>query len=257
MVECPICKTVNVESASTCRTCGRTLSRQEQYRVRQGKSVWFWAGVFLLSISSLFWLILVIGMTTDPGDTGDIISGGIMVSLIPIAMGIYALKRARKSQAIPGRPFSSGPAIPSETGVERPRPETDQSTLDVAKDNEGRAVIAKHKVWLGGFWHLWPLSAKTLCVTDGGVYVEEKLNVPYGSVVDIALRVLGGACVLLRYTGESGRQKELMIVPQRSGSETMGNPNKGIKLYGDVVKGSAYRIRQRPHKKLCSNTQSV
>jgi hypothetical protein len=65
----------------------------------RGRRVWFWVAAALLTISALFWLILIFIMIDEPGDTGSIILTGVLLTGIPIGIGIYCLRRGRKAPA--------------------------------------------------------------------------------------------------------------------------------------------------------------
>ena len=63
------------------------------------RRAWFWVGVTLLSISALFWLILV--LATEPEvDMGENVIGGVIITVIPIGIGIYGVMHGRKAPAV-------------------------------------------------------------------------------------------------------------------------------------------------------------
>ena len=62
------------------------------------RRIWFWAGVVLLTLSALFWLFLVIGMATDPQDLADMITGGAVLTIIPVGIAIYGVLWGGKSR---------------------------------------------------------------------------------------------------------------------------------------------------------------
>jgi len=52
----------------------------------------------LLSISALFWLMLMLGTAVTPEiDLISVIAGGVLFTFIPIGLGIYCVRRGRKS----------------------------------------------------------------------------------------------------------------------------------------------------------------
>ena len=114
-MECPACKSINPEPASFCTNCGQDLRTYGRRHAGKRRSVWFWIGAVLLAISSWFWLLLIIAMAADPEDSLDLIVGGAIFSVIPIAIGIYCVKRGQRPQAMGDQPFPSGPGpVPSE-----------------------------------------------------------------------------------------------------------------------------------------------
>jgi hypothetical protein len=61
------------------------------------KSLWFWVGVGLLSISALWWLLLVFtAVGNHEVDIGDILIIGAITTIIPIALGILGVWRGKK-----------------------------------------------------------------------------------------------------------------------------------------------------------------
>ena len=66
----------------------------------QKKRLWFWVGVALLSISALWWLMLIFTAVVDPEDIGDTILGGVVTTVVPIGIGIYGVRRGRKALAV-------------------------------------------------------------------------------------------------------------------------------------------------------------
>ena len=57
----------------------------------------FWVGVILLSISALFWLILIWGVTANSEGIGDTVLAGVIFTTIPVGIGIYCVRRGRKA----------------------------------------------------------------------------------------------------------------------------------------------------------------
>lgn len=60
-------------------------------------SAWFWVGVSLLSISALWWLILIILV---PEDIGGAVLTAVLTTALPIGIGIYGVRRGRKALAV-------------------------------------------------------------------------------------------------------------------------------------------------------------
>ena len=195
------------------------------------KSLWFWIGTLLLSASALLWLFLIIAIAVDPEDIGATIGGGVLLTGIPIGIGIYGVTRRRKA-------------------------------TDAAKEStESRALPAKQKVLLGGFWHTWPRIPKELSLTDRGISIKGKLNLPYSSLAEISGEHFPAA-VYLQYRDERGRHRGVKIIPYHSWNEFLASPIKGLKLYSDIATalraGSGqHRIKQRPVKKLMNLAQQL
>ena len=63
---------------------------------RGRRTIWLWVGVILLSISALFWLILIIAIVADPENAGHKILGGLLFSIILIGVGIYSVRRGKR-----------------------------------------------------------------------------------------------------------------------------------------------------------------
>ena len=71
----------------------------------QKRGLWFWVGVTLLSISALWWLMLI----SVGDDIGDAVLAGVVTTVVPIGIGIYCVRRGRKELAI-GMVRASEPA---------------------------------------------------------------------------------------------------------------------------------------------------
>ena len=57
------------------------------------------SGIAILAIVGVFWALLIIGIVIDPTDAGSVIIGAIVITGLPVALGIYLLRRGRsKSQ---------------------------------------------------------------------------------------------------------------------------------------------------------------
>ena len=57
----------------------------------QKRGVWFWVGVVLLSISALLWLLFILSLIAEPENVGYTLLGAVLVTIIPIGIGIYAV----------------------------------------------------------------------------------------------------------------------------------------------------------------------
>lgn len=66
------------------------------YYVVRGRSVWFWVGVALLSLSTLFWFAIVIAIFGPPEGAGSI-GSGLAFSIIPVAIGLYCIIHGRRA----------------------------------------------------------------------------------------------------------------------------------------------------------------
>ncbi len=64
----------------------------------QKRSGWFWVGVSLLSLSALFWLIVILIIVIE-GDGAGVVFG-VICTAIPVGIGIYSVRRSRKAQDI-------------------------------------------------------------------------------------------------------------------------------------------------------------
>ena len=118
--KCPMCGAKNPRKRMTCIECGALLtfeavdqrpskvpqesapnlsSTMKQTTTRR-KGVWFWLGVILLSVSALFWLILISIMIDNGEDIGLYILTGVLLTVVPIGIGIYGVRRGRKTRTI-------------------------------------------------------------------------------------------------------------------------------------------------------------
>ena len=243
------------------------------------RGAWFWIGTVLLTLGALFWMLLIWAVADDPEDTVDSIIGGMILTIIPMTIGIYAIHRDRKRRrAEAGTPTMAQAVVlfHSTVGVIRDTEGTrsaevlddvppagdhaseplDAPPVDLV-DVDGQVlgtVVAKHKVYSGGSWISWRRPAKTLYVTDRGLSIERELNVPYKSGVEISLTAPSGHCVL-RYLDEHGRHKKFQFGPKHS----LGSQAWGLRgdLYSDIVKASGYGIPQRLSKKLIEYAEDL
>lgn len=60
------------------------------------KSAWFWVGVALLSISALWWILLMLSVENK----GDAVLAGAITTFIPIGIGIYGVWHGRKAPVV-------------------------------------------------------------------------------------------------------------------------------------------------------------
>ena len=99
----------------------------------QKRSGWFWVGVGLLSLSALWWLVLILVVIIGHEDAFDTFLGGVVITIIPIGIGIYGIRRGRKAQAVEVQPGSEPAA--------KPVRETRQSHVGLIKDTQSEIVI--------------------------------------------------------------------------------------------------------------------
>ena len=117
---CPTCRAKNSKERTVCAECGTPLdlgrvdgrltevpperkpNLPSTMRQSTGwkRRVWFWVGVTLLSISALWWFIIVIIIAEEPEEAAGIIAFGLILSVIPIAIGVYCVRRGRKASAV-------------------------------------------------------------------------------------------------------------------------------------------------------------
>lgn len=64
----------------------------------KGRRAWFWVGVILLVISALWWLILILASE----GIGDTILAGVVTTVVPIAIGIYGIRRGSRLRPVEG-----------------------------------------------------------------------------------------------------------------------------------------------------------
>lgn len=55
-----------------------------------------WIGIVMLSISALFWMMLIITIVAEPEEPGDVILSGLVLSNIPLGVGIYYVRRGKR-----------------------------------------------------------------------------------------------------------------------------------------------------------------
>ena len=63
---------------------------------RGKRIIQLWIGIVLLSISALFWMILMIVIVAEPEKAGDVILSGLVLSKIPLGLGIYYVRCGKR-----------------------------------------------------------------------------------------------------------------------------------------------------------------
>jgi len=137
----PSCGTRNDKERVTCVDCGTLItSETDDERTTEvsqkdkpnlastmkqsaiwKRRTWFWVGVTLLSISALWWLIIAVIMAEEPEDVAATIGVGLLLSAVPIGIGIYCVVRSRKAQdaqTARAHETTSGPVV--EKAAKRP-----------------------------------------------------------------------------------------------------------------------------------------
>lgn len=99
----------------------------------KGRRAWFWIGVILLSVSALWWILLIVSV----GDKGDAFLTGVITTVVPIGIGIYGIMRSRKAQAVEVQ-LGSEPAV-------KPVQET-QHRLGLTKESKSE-ILMKMPWW--------------------------------------------------------------------------------------------------------------
>lgn len=145
------------------------------------KSAWFWVGVALLSISALWWLILIPIMIDEPGDTGWVILTGVLFTAIPIGIGIYCVRRG--SRLKPVRGVSSEQTFVThdiETiDIDRERIATKRPVVEKAKETkptrlkEGMNKGSKPKRYIGQCTNHPDAYAVETCIHCGKIICAE------------------------------------------------------------------------------------
>jgi hypothetical protein len=57
--------------------------------------IWLWMGIILLSISALIWMTLIIAIVAELEGVGHVILSGSVLTIIPVATGIYFVRRGK------------------------------------------------------------------------------------------------------------------------------------------------------------------
>ena len=63
---------------------------------RRKRIIRLWIGIVLLSVSALFWLMLIIAIASEAEEVDHVIISGLVLSSIPLGVGIYYVKRGRR-----------------------------------------------------------------------------------------------------------------------------------------------------------------
>ena len=58
--------------------------------------IWLWMGIILLSISAFIWMMLIIAIVAELEGGGHVILSGLVLTIIPVAAGIYSVGRGRR-----------------------------------------------------------------------------------------------------------------------------------------------------------------
>jgi hypothetical protein len=82
-------------------------------------------GVILLVISGLFWLLLILGMSDADQSLGDALLGGLIISAIPIGIGVSLVRGRSVSEGAPSADSladltSASPSAVDLSGVDTP-----------------------------------------------------------------------------------------------------------------------------------------
>lgn len=60
--------------------------------------IWFWIGITLLSASALWWLCVIISLAADPEGADVVILVHVLLTAIPVGIGIYGIRRGKRQQ---------------------------------------------------------------------------------------------------------------------------------------------------------------
>ena len=55
-----------------------------------------WIGIVSLSVSALLWIMLFIAIVAEPEEVGQVIISGLVLSSIPLGVGIYYVRRGKR-----------------------------------------------------------------------------------------------------------------------------------------------------------------
>lgn len=66
--------------------------------VGRKRGAWFWTGVILLTISALLWLVIILLIVSKGDGAGALV--GVLFTAIPIGIGIYGIRRGRKTPTV-------------------------------------------------------------------------------------------------------------------------------------------------------------
>ena len=67
-----------------------------KYSRRRRRNIWIGVGIILLSISALFWLIVVAAVVARVQDASSMIFAGLLLSIVPIGVGIYCVWHGKR-----------------------------------------------------------------------------------------------------------------------------------------------------------------
>ena len=110
----------------------------------KGRRSWFWAGVVLLSISALFWLIIILVIVSKGDGAGALV--GVLFTAVPIGIGSYGIRRGRKK-----------PSVEMQLGTE-PAFTTQQAVQPMPRINS-HALADRHPT---GYFQRYPLYLKCI-----------------------------------------------------------------------------------------------
>jgi len=91
-----------------------------RYLPRWKGNTWSWVGISILTLCALWWLIIGLVMATSPRSITDTIIFGILVSIVPVGLGIFCIirgKRIEKLRVAKARTKQDKKAPPSEDGI--------------------------------------------------------------------------------------------------------------------------------------------
>lgn len=63
---------------------------------RRKRIIRLWIGIVLLSVSALLWMMLIIAIASEAEEVGHVIISGLVLSSIPLGVGIYYVKCGRR-----------------------------------------------------------------------------------------------------------------------------------------------------------------
>ena len=90
-ITCPNCLSEIQEKSEFCSQWGHRLAAQ-----KRGGIVWYWLGILLVVCCAIAWVFLLLGIADDREGWADAILGGVIISVIPLALGIFLIKKRRK-----------------------------------------------------------------------------------------------------------------------------------------------------------------
>jgi len=110
----------------------------------KGGRAWFWLGTVLLSISALWWLIIVLIIVSEgDGATGVLV--GVVTTVVPVGIGVYGVIHGRRhpvaAEENSGRPIVTAQEVSAST--QSGRPATKRVSSELAFDTQGLAAYIK------------------------------------------------------------------------------------------------------------------